>query len=133
MPVASTIEPTVRIRLARLAAEAVRAEPRVRTTLGPDGRWQTDDGGLPIPGVVAAVAGSAGRFEVMLHVDVLWPVDGRLDELADGLRLRIDRAAASAGLDRELGPIGVWMHDVLEPGDVLDAAAASGGSTPVAT
>lgn len=103
---------TERVRLARLAAEAVASTDGVTATAGPAGHWRTHDGGRAIPGVVATVV-PEGRVEIALHVDALWPPEP-LEVLAGTLRDRLQRFAATAGLRDRLGPVEVAFHDLLE-------------------
>lgn len=104
---------TERVRLARLAAEAVVGTDGVTATAGPSGRWRTLDGERAIPGVVA-IAVPEGRIEIALHLDALWPPEP-FEALAASVRDRLRRAADMAGLDDRLGPVEVAFHDVLEP------------------
>lgn len=104
---------TGRVRLARLAGEAIALTGGVAATAGPDGRYQTPDGGDPIPGVVAAALAD-GRIEVMLHLDALWPPEPFV-VLAQAVRSRLESSATVAGLEDRLGPVEVAFHDVLEP------------------
>jgi hypothetical protein len=106
---------TERVRLARLAGEAVAAAGEVAATTGDAGAWMTRDGDRFIPGVVAAML-PEGRVELTLHVDAVWPVRS-LDEVADALRGRVAGSADAAGLGDRLGPVAVAFHDMRAPED----------------
>jgi hypothetical protein len=105
---------TERVRLARLAGEAVAATDGVAATAGRTGVWVTPDGDRSIAGVVA-IALPQGRVEIALHVDAIWPAEP-LEALADALRGRLARSAQGAGLGDRLGPVAVAFHDVRAPG-----------------
>jgi|SRR5829696_6496821 len=106
---------TERVRLARLAEEAVAATKGVAASVGRTGVWATPDGGRTIPGVVA-IALPQGRVEIALHVDAIWPPPP-LTRVADTLRDRLVRSAQAAGLGDRLGPVAVSFHDVRAPGE----------------
>jgi hypothetical protein len=105
-----------RVALALVAGQAIAGTPGVSATSGPAGRWRTVGSQLIIPGVVAAESGE-GRIDVELHLVARWPLEGSFEELAEQLRARVRRAAASAGMGEWLGAVSVAFDDVLTDGD----------------
>jgi hypothetical protein len=79
------------------------------------GLRMTADRGERLPGVLAT-AHAGGRYGVELHlVTEVVP----LPQLADRVRTRVERAAASAGLAAVLGPVGITVEDVVPPNDMV--------------
>ena len=105
-----------RVALALVAQRAIAEMPGVRATSGPSGRWRTVGSQQIIPGVLAAESG-AGRIDVELHLVALWPLQGSFEELAEQLRARLRRAAATAGMGARLGAVAVAFDDVLTDGE----------------
>lgn len=113
-PAAAEAGPSPRVHLARLAWEAALAADGVAGgDAGRPPRWQTEDRGEVLPGVVATARPDA-RFDVQLHLIASWPPPP-LHELATTIRGRVVEAAASAGLARALGAQAIFFGDVAEP------------------
>ncbi len=74
----------------------------------------TSDRGDRLPGVLAtALPGGAYGVEIHLVTELV-----PLRELAERVRSRVERAAASAGLGELLGPVDVTIEDVVLPDTV---------------
>lgn len=104
------------MELARLAlGEALATNGVIGAVEGPRGFWVTVADGERLGGVTA-LALSDGRYEVALHLvsRLLVP----LHPLAERIRLRIERAAAEAGLADVLGPIEIAFEDTGELGEM---------------
>lgn len=106
-------EAPVRLRLARLAAAVVEASGTVTLTAGTLGTWTTRAASESVHGVEVHAAADE-RYELELHLLVAWPPQP-LHVLADELRDAIARAARSAGVGDELGPIEVHFEGLDEP------------------
>lgn len=105
-------QPSVRVRLARLASEAALETPGVLSLHAPRGGvLATQDGDVVLGGVVCA-AEADGRFGVHLYLAVR-PVP--LRKLAERVRDRVEAAAAKQGLREQLGAVDVEIRDVAEP------------------
>lgn len=111
---------TVRTRLAQLVLEAALAvDGVVGADAGPH-RLHVTAGvpGEPLLGV-RAIAEPGGTYAVDLGLKAgLVP----LEALADRVRVAVRRAAAVAGLEDELGPVSVTVHDVADPAEELVAS-----------
>lgn len=106
--------PSTRARLARLALETALATDGVGGgDPGRPARWQTEDRGELLPGVVATARADA-RFDVDLHLVVNWPPPP-LHEVGSAIRSAVIEAAAAAGLGEVLGAQAISFGDVLEP------------------
>jgi len=100
-----------RVELARLAlTHALAVDGVVRADAGLLGRRVTRDGSERLAGVTAIVL-SDDRYGMTLHL-VARVVPLHL--LAHGIRARIQRGAARAGLEHVLGPIDIVFEDVAE-------------------
>jgi hypothetical protein len=99
-----------RVALAQLALEgALSVEGVVSSSAGPSGVWITADDSGRVPGVVAAALRDGG-YGLSLHL-VVRPVP--LHALAERVRERVARNAATAGLGEVLGPVDVSIEDVV--------------------
>jgi hypothetical protein len=113
MPVSSPAEvpasASVRLRLAAVArAAALATRGVVGLDSGRAGMRMTAGAGLRVDGVVC-VAQPDGRYQVTVHlVAALVP----LRALADAVRARVDREAATARLADRLGPVDVVVEDI---------------------
>ena len=107
---------TERVRLARLAEEAVAATEGVAATAGHTGAWVTPDGdrfdprrrGSPCSPRACRDRSARGR-------DLAGAATPQ--RVADALRGRVARSADAAGLGDRLGPVAVSFHDVRAPGE----------------
>ncbi len=115
-PAQATAGPSRRVQLARLAWEtALATDGVVGGDAGGVRRWQTEDRGETLPGVLVAAHGGA-RFDVELHLIAAWPT-APLHEVGRTIRERIATAAARAGLAEALGSLTISFGDLAEPPD----------------
>ncbi len=115
-PARAPTGPSRRVRLARLAWEtALTTDGVAGGDAGRVGRWQTEDRGETLPGVLVAAHGGA-RFDVELHLIAAWPTPP-LHEVGRTIRERIATAAAQAGLAEALGSLTVSFGDLAESPD----------------
>lgn len=107
--------PSERAQLARLALDAaLGVDGVVSSHAGPLGTRVTADREERLPGVLAtALAGGGYSVELHLVTEVV-----PLPQLAARVRLRVERAAASAGLADALGPVDITIEDVVLPNEV---------------
>ena len=105
-----------RVRLARLALEAaLGVDGVVAGHAGRLGLRMTADRGERLPGVLATAL-PGGQYGIELHlVAEVVP----LPQLAERVRTRVERAAASAGLAAVLGPVGITVEDVIAPSEMV--------------
>lgn len=105
---------SLRLRLAALVRAAVLATPGVvGLDAGRTGIRMTASDGLRVDGVVCAAL-PGGRYQASVHlVAAIVP----LHPLADAVRARVQRDAASAGLAALLGPVDVVVEDVRAPAE----------------
>ena len=101
-----------RVRLARLAGQAIAVSDGVAATAGPAGRWLTIGSQHTIAGVLA-VEDADGRVDIEMHLLVHWPPQVSLQQLAQQVRGRLRRSAGMAGLEERLGAVSVVFDDVL--------------------
>jgi hypothetical protein len=101
-----------RVRLARLAGEAIAVTAGVTATTGCAGRWLTIGSQHTIAGVLA-VENADGRVDIELHLLADWPPQMSLQRLGEQVRRRLRRSAVMAGLDERLGAVDVAFEDVL--------------------
>ncbi len=109
---ASTVAPTVRVRLAELAVAAALSVKGVSAMAAdPRGVHKTPAAGGELTGVGAAVTGD-GRYELTLHLRAeLVP----LHPLAERVRESVRRMASKAALEDALGPVSIAFEDVAHP------------------
>jgi hypothetical protein len=114
-PRPASAAPSERAQLARLALDAALGVAGVVSShAGPQGTWVTADREERLPGVLAtALAGGGYGVELHLVTEVV-----PLLPLADRVRSRVERAAASAGLADALGPVDITIEDVVTPNEV---------------
>jgi len=109
---ASTVAPTVRVRLAELAvAGALSVNGVSAMAADPRGVHKTPATGGELTGVGAAVTVD-GRYEVTLHLRAeLVP----LHPLAERVRESVQRMASRARLGDALGAVSISFEDVAHP------------------
>jgi hypothetical protein len=105
-----------RMRLARLAEQAIARTPGVDATSGPAGRWRTSGAQQVVCGVVAAEDGR-GRVEIELHLVARWPLETSLEQLAGQVRARLRRSADMAAMGERLGAVSAAFEDLLTEGE----------------
>jgi hypothetical protein len=114
-----------RVRLARLAGQAIARTDGVAPTTGPAGRWQTVGSQQSIAGVLA-VEDVHGRVDLELHLVVRWPPQMPLEQLGALVRGRLRESAGAAGMQARLGAVSVAFDDVTTA--TASAAATEGES-----
>lgn len=113
MTIDGNVEPlvTARLRLARLAEQAIALTDGVTATSGAAGRWRTVGSGHVVPGVLAIEDGR-GRVELDVHLVARWPPLMPLERLGEQVRGRLRRSAAIADMGERLGAVSVAFDDV---------------------
>ena len=113
-PRSDSAAPSERVLLARLALDAALGVPGVVSAdAGRSGTRVTVDGEERLPGVLATALADGGYAVELYLVSEVVP----LHPLAERIRDRVERAAASAGLAAALRNVDVAIEDVVTPGE----------------